>query len=214
MRTRCLHCQTVYSIYECTWRQGKGRFCSRRCAAAHAVGPNARRWIDGRFAHRQCTCKRCGRSFQGKASSKFCSIACARRARTMLTCVVCGKVFYCGHLSQRCCSVACGNQMKRVEVRKPRMQPSAAARRAQSRVAYLISVGKLTRPRFCEQCGREGRIEAAHFDYRDFAHVRWLCTSCHRYWDRSSPKGGAVSAQTLPEEKAPPAEQAEAGGNS
>lgn len=48
--------------------------------------------------------------------------------------------------------------------------------------------GRLTRPEQCEQCGNNGRIEAAHTDYSRPLDVRWLCVSCHRKWDAQQPK--------------------------
>jgi len=35
-------------------------------------------------------------------------------------------------------------------------------------------------------------IEAAHHDYDQPLHVRWLCRSCHVRWDKREPKNGTV----------------------
>lgn len=55
-------------------------------------------------------------------------------------------------------------------------------------ISRAIKKGLLTRPSICEQCGKGGRIEAAHYDYSQPLNVRWLCVSCHRRWDKAEPK--------------------------
>lgn len=59
---------------------------------------------------------------------------------------------------------------------------------AQQRVYYAVKDGRLVRPSACENCGAEGRIEAAHSDYSRPLDVRWLCRRCHREWDSREPK--------------------------
>ena len=54
-------------------------------------------------------------------------------------------------------------------------------------VTSAIKRGLLTRPDTCEN-GCSGPVEAAHHDYTKPLDVRWLCRSCHRQWDRSTPK--------------------------
>lgn len=63
-----------------------------------------------------------------------------------------------------------------------------AARRA-------VAAGRLVRPRQCEQCGQQGTVEAAHYDYRQPLNVRWLCHSCHMKWDHAEPKSLAGADQ-------------------
>jgi len=46
----------------------------------------------------------------------------------------------------------------------------------------------LVRPKQCEDCRDECRAEAAHYNYDEPLVVRWLCSSCHRYWDVEEPK--------------------------
>ena len=55
-------------------------------------------------------------------------------------------------------------------------------------IQNAIKRGELVRPEICSECGKKGRIEAAHSDYQRRLDVRWLCVSCHRRWDRSEPK--------------------------
>lgn len=62
------------------------------------------------------------------------------------------------------------------------------AHRVHVQVQRTIAAGRLIRPDECEQCGKTGHIEAAHFDYTRPLDVRWLCRSCHRSWDRREPK--------------------------
>ena len=63
-------------------------------------------------------------------------------------------------------------------------------------VRRAIKKGLLVRPNICEECGKEGVIEAAHHSYeRDRRlDVRWLCRSCHRRWDMVEPKSSPHGA--------------------
>ena len=62
------------------------------------------------------------------------------------------------------------------------------ANRAGRQVRRAIASGELIRPECCDECGRNGAIEAAHSDYLKPLSVRWLCRSCHRKWDAKQPK--------------------------
>lgn len=42
-----------------------------------------------------------------------------------------------------------------------------------------IKAGELVRPDSCEKCGKVGKTNAHHDDYRKMFDVRWLCYSCH-----------------------------------
>lgn len=55
-------------------------------------------------------------------------------------------------------------------------------------VTQAIRKGLLVRPDTCEECGKVGRIDAAHADYARLLDVRWLCRSCHMRWDHADPK--------------------------
>jgi ribosomal protein S27AE len=49
----------------------------------------------------------------------------------------------------------------------------------------------LKRPRYCENCGRDGVIIVAHHDsYEliDALNVRWLCSKCHRRYHKEHPE--------------------------
>ena len=64
-------------------------------------------------------------------------------------------------------------------------------RRAQRLVQYHLDTGRMIRPDRCQNCGRNNQqIEAAHYDYDYPLVVKWLCTSCHRRWDKREPKDG------------------------
>lgn len=140
------------------------------------------------------TCAGCGTIFQDNPSQKrkYCNRRCKdvnqpKREKQSLICGKCEKVFYpiSGHLKQKYCSRDCGQRRGRTK----RTVTIPKARNAQRLVAYYIEKGKLIRPSNCEECGQEKRIEAAHYNYDEPLKVRWLCRSCHVYWDKHEPKG-------------------------
>lgn len=67
------------------------------------------------------------------------------------------------------------------------------AHRAHEAVRSALKSGRLIKPDTCERCGGSGPIEAAHDDYKRRLDVHWLCRSCHRTWDRETPKTGAAA---------------------
>lgn len=141
------------------------------------------------------SCRMCGQVFQGKPGRRYCSAACRRAARpqTFFRCKQCGKRFGpVAHLRRRYCSQACNYEARRKceAERLPRAKATPEARRAQRTVAYYLAKGVLSRPSTCEECASDGKIEAAHFDYREPLKVRWLCKSCRARWDWHEPKGG------------------------
>ena len=203
MLSKCLQCGKAVVTSPARAQSGRGRFCSRVCAGRYATGPGSRRFIHGRFVRTEHRCPKCGKVFFAKAKQRFCSVACARRPRTLLECEQCHLPFYAGRLKARFCSWECRVEAQRVKERKPRPRPSPEARYAQSRVSYLVSSGKLTRPDRCEECGGQGRIEAAHYNYAEPERVRWLCCSFPRKWDWASPKNGTLPDEGVAPEKSP-----------
>lgn len=143
-------------------------------------------------------CAVCGTSLNGHPGRKLCSLACRKlwRPQTLLTCSHCAKQFIASHLRRKYCSYLCKcrGMVKPLEQRKPRAVVTVAARRAHGLVKYYVSTGKLVRPDYCSECGRIGRIEAAHYDYSMPLMVRWLCRSCHARWDHREPKGGVQNS--------------------
>jgi hypothetical protein len=79
------------------------------------------------------------------------------------------------------------------------MTRTAAAHKAHSAVQYALEIGKLTRPDRCSnaECGKVGKVEAAHESYDAPLSVKWLCRSCHRKWDRAQPKGGTMETPAV-----------------
>ena len=128
-----------------------------------------------------------------------------RKPQTFKTCEHCGERFGpVERLRRRYCSPACKANAQRVIAPRVRQPATREARRAQRRVALAIADGRLVRPSACEECGSDGAIEAAHFDYARPEEVRWLCISCHRRWDAAAPKGGVHgNLETTTEAPAP-----------
>ena len=119
-----------------------------------------------------------------------------RRPRSWAICPVCLAVFRLEHLRRRFCSQACKVKAQSTGRRVVR-KTITKARSAHSLLRYHIQAGNIRRPDACEACGATGcRIEGAHFDYDDPLRVRWLCVSCHRRWDKQSPKNATEAVKT------------------
>jgi hypothetical protein len=109
--------------------------------------------------------------------------------QTFRNCKCCGKLFGpLNRLSQKFCSVEC--RRKGLSGRTKKYVYSKQAAKVSRHLRYLIGIGKVIRPKICEECGKQGIIEAAHYHYEDPLAIRWLCISCHRKWDRKQSKGG------------------------
>lgn len=61
-------------------------------------------------------------------------------------------------------------------------------KRASEAVRKACIAGTLVRPDRCQECGKETRPQAAHYDYSRMLDVRWLCQRCHSIWDHERPK--------------------------
>jgi len=75
--------------------------------------------------------------------------------------------------------------------RFPAANPKARA--SHRAVERAVKNGTLRKPHCCEECGKSGYVEAAHFNYDEPLRVRWLCKSCHNRWDFAEPKGGTLN---------------------
>jgi hypothetical protein len=54
---------------------------------------------------------------------------------------------------------------------------------AQRALHEAVRRGVLSRPGFCEGCGRVGKVEGHHEDYLRHLDVAWLCRKCHNLAD-------------------------------
>jgi hypothetical protein len=45
-----------------------------------------------------------------------------------------------------------------------------------------VKNGNVIKPKACQCCGKEARLEAHHMDYSRKLDVIWLCVSCHRQY--------------------------------
>lgn len=115
-----------------------------------------------------------------------------KRPQTFRTCKLCGIEFGpLERLTRKFCSYKCkvaDQSTGRLTFRKT----IPKARSAQSLLRYHIQAGNIQRPTKCEECAVSGFIEGAHKDYDRPLDVRWLCRSCHRKWDKQSPKNATI----------------------
>jgi len=51
--------------------------------------------------------------------------------------------------------------------------------KAHNAVSNAVRDGRLTRPKYCENCGEEKRLHGHHDDYSMRLDVMWLCVPCH-----------------------------------
>lgn len=177
---KCARCGEK-KTFDKFWKTVRKNGYSARCKECHGLGIR--------------TCIVCRASFLGKNSTKMCSQECKEKHRpqTFIICQNCGVRYGpVDHLSRRFCSYVCkcAAQTLAPDKRKPRHVATAQAGRAQRRIAYLLSIGKITRPSKCNECGCACKPEGAHYNYHEPERVRWLCRSCHVKWDKADPKGG------------------------
>lgn len=99
----CHQCGTEFYVRPARHNAGKGKYCSRKCAA------EAKRIRD------TVSCPWCGRHFVKRAAQIYCSRSCAASANQALHnrhgndekyCIVCEKSFTQG-ISSKICSNAC-----------------------------------------------------------------------------------------------------------
>lgn len=113
-----------------------------------------------------------------------------RKPKRIRSCEKCKNEFAVDHLYRRYCSRRCAYDSR---ARTKVSVSTREARNAQRRLKYAVDTGKMKRPKKCENCGEEKKIEAAHHSYDEPLKVRWLCRSCHVRWDKNNPKKGTIS---------------------
>ena len=69
------------------------------------------------------------------------------------------------------------DKLRKNALRQNKMNPQKYEAR---RPIYMgVKYGFITKPKICEICKLEKKIEAHHLDYNQPLNVRWLCTLCH-----------------------------------
>lgn len=71
------------------------------------------------------------------------------------------------------------NPEKRNKHRAVQRQRRLIAHRANKRISNAVSRGKIHKPRHCEICGKQDKLDGHHTDYDRWAAVQWLCRTCH-----------------------------------
>jgi hypothetical protein len=59
-------------------------------------------------------------------------------------------------------------------------------------VKNALKFGKIKRPYFCENCGKETKTQAHHEDYLKPLEINWLCRSCHMLHHRGVLEKGKI----------------------
>ncbi len=54
------------------------------------------------------------------------------------------------------------------------------ARHASCLLRDAVKIGKIIKPKICETCRKERKLDAHHEDYHFPFKVKWLCHSCHK----------------------------------
>lgn len=68
--------------------------------------------------------------------------------------------------------------------------------RARGQVDDLVRRGKIVKPRHCERCGTQTKLQAHHTDYNRPLDVQWLCQGCHSWTHRAANAGASVIAES------------------
>jgi hypothetical protein len=50
---------------------------------------------------------------------------------------------------------------------------------ARSKLRYAVKVGKIIKPKVCQECSEPGELQGHHEDYTKPLDVDWLCRQCH-----------------------------------
>ena len=170
----CLHCGTDLSN-----RQGDAVFCDQNCRRrAEREG----KWPQpGQSSGETKRCTKCGEvkplteyspDDKGRAGRRARCRACMRAARRTQPknrerLRRQGRASY---RRNREAAIARSNAYRRQNRQKAR---------AYAAVAYALKTGVLIRPRRCENCGENGRLQGHHHDYTKRLEVEWLCSACH-----------------------------------
>lgn len=83
-------------------------------------------------------------------------------------CKDCKKEYRATHLSQEA----------RTQLKYKRLNPEKI--KAHKAVERALAKGSLVKPRRCEACGKERKLESHHRDYSKPLVVEWHCTPCHK----------------------------------
>lgn len=66
--------------------------------------------------------------------------------------------------------------------------------KARTQLGYAIRNGNLTRPNFCEKCGKQTTPQGHHHDYSKPLEVQWLCQQCHSFEHRKYGKRNSTAS--------------------
>ncbi len=123
-------------------------------------------------------CKTCGKEFEGRGNSRYCSEDCWRTERRIQ-----GMYDFLKHREERLIKTsqyAKDHPEKFYEYTKTQRAKFPEKSRAKAWVSVNKLRGKIVYPDVCPKCGSSGKIHAHHPDYSKPKEIEFMCAQCHK----------------------------------
>jgi len=126
-------------------------------------------------------CKNCKKEFEAERDRReYCSLKCSAQNSTRIA----GKESHKNPDTKEANHNWKGGRSKNNYYYKKRYKEKYPEKvKANDKVQRALKSGKLTKPNFCSNCGKQEereKIEGHHEDYDKPLQVEWLCKDCHR----------------------------------